>query len=142
MRELQRQADDRSKWETVVGLPSTVGLVGHPVHFIDGQWYVEISNSTVSRSWATEALQIFEVLEQGTWKYVADRNHIEIWDSGQWLVSPMELVHQLPDDLQEGQSISPAALAQLRALLAEWEEEEERLALRQALLEVQTEEDF
>jgi len=85
MRELQRQASDRSMYETAVGLPSTAGLVGHPVHLIDGQWYLEMR--TGSSTWPHQ-LQMLEAIEQGTWKYEQSSHRIRVWDRGLWLECP------------------------------------------------------
>jgi hypothetical protein len=138
MRELKQQADDRSKWETVVGLPSTAGLVGHPVHFIDGQWYLEMR--TGSSSWPYQ-LQMLEAIEQGTWKSDLAANRIRVWDRGLWLEFPMELLDGLDIRLLSDGNLSDYDIARLKEAKVEWDSEAERLALRQLLAESQAEED-
>jgi len=138
MRELQRQASDRSMYETAVGLPSTAGLVGHPVHLIDGQWYLEMR--TGSSTWPHQ-LQMLEAIEQGTWKYEQSSHRIRVWDRGLWLEFPMELLDSLDVWTADGQPLKDVDIVKLKEAKAEWDSEAERLALRQLLAESQAEED-
>jgi hypothetical protein len=138
MRQLKENADDRLLREAVVGLPSTAGLVGHPVHFIDGQWYVEMR--TGAHTWPHE-IQMLEAIEQGTCKYEALTNRIRVWDRGVWLEFPEELVHSLDFWPVDGQALSDYHIACLKEVKEEWDSEAERLALRQLLAETQAEEE-
>lgn len=137
MRALRAQTDERQRYETLVGLPNTAGLVGHPVHLIDGQWYLEMNTS--SRSWPHE-LQMLEAVEQGTWKYETAAHRIRVWDRGHWLEFPMELLDGLDIWTVDGKPIKDDDIRKLKERREEWESERERLALRQLLAETQAEE--
>ena len=147
MRELRKNADDRQRYETVVGLPNTGQFTGYPVHLVDGKWYVEVTpRGIITPNEARELLKIEKQLEQGDWEYDAAANRIRVWDAGQWILFPMELVHRIQDAgmvafLQEGEVIPERHLRSLKEALVEHEEEAERLALRQLLAESQSEED-
>jgi hypothetical protein len=140
MRELRKNADDRLRWETVVGLPSTGSFTGYPVHLIDGKWYVDVTpRGFVSPNEARELLRIQELLEVGTTRYDAQRNLMGVWNGEGWDEFPDELVAS--HGLSQQEKLTPAALASLKEALEEHESEAERLALRQLLAESQAEED-
>jgi hypothetical protein len=140
MRELRKNADDRLRWETVVGLPSTGSFTGYPVHLIDGKWYVDVTpRGFVSPNEARELLRIQELLEVGTTRYDAQRNLMGVWNGEGWDEFPDELVASR--GLSQQEKLTPAALASLKEALEEHESEAERLALRQLLAESQAEED-
>ena len=147
MRELRKNADDRQRYETAVGATNTAALTGYPVHFINGKWYVELmSRGVVSPNAAREALNIQQLLEDGDWKWNSAADRIQVWDAGQWLEIPMEIVYRIQDEdilnfLQDGEVIPAAKVKRLKEALVEHEDEAERLALRQLLAESQQEGD-
>jgi hypothetical protein len=141
MRELRNNADDRQRYETVVGLPSTGSFTGYPVHLIDGKWYVDLTPRGVlmSPNEARELLHIQERLEVGTTRHDVARDLMQIWDGEGWIEAPGELLARR--GLLDQSTLTPEAIRALKEALVEHEEEAERLALRQLLAESQSEED-
>ena len=92
MRELRAKASDERRYLNVVqGLPNTAQLTGHPIHQIDGKWYVEVKpqgGGWMSPDEARKLLGIQELLEVGSFKYDAAADRIGIWDGEQWLQVP------------------------------------------------------
>ena len=147
MRELRKNADERQRYRQDFGLSNTAAFSGIPVRMIDGQWWADLtSQHTVSPNEARQLLKIEKLIEQGDWEYDHAANRIRVWDAGAWLAIPMELVHQIQDQsivnfMQEGEVIPTRVVNRLKEALAVWEEDRERLALRQLLAESQQEGD-
>jgi len=143
MKELRRSADDRQRYSQYAGLLADPNFNGVPVHQIDGKWYVDLSplhsRGLMTPDEARKALHIQEQLEVGTTHHDAARDVMRIWDGEQWFEAPGELLAQR--GLLEQSQLTPMAIAKLKEQLVEWEEESERLALRQLLAESQQEGD-
>ena len=153
MRKLRASAYDDRKYRNVaqesfnLGQQQMAAMTGHPVHLVDGKWYLEVRpHGVFSADEARKLLNIQEQLEVGSYKYDAAANRIDIWEGEGWLTYDaeafVELGIVLPDPTWDnGGKISPQALQQLKDWLEAREEEDERLALRRALEEAQAEED-
>jgi len=144
MRELQRNAQSqRAQREMFTALPNDLvaqgKLTGHPVHFVDGKWYVEITPSgSIPKSELFGVFKIQEQLEDGFTKRDPTARRIQVWEGGHWLEFHEQGLMELGLDFV-GDRLPPTAIQALKEWQEERDEEDERLALRQLLAESQQE---